>query len=378
MKYTSYNENDLINIKQFKKIDFLLLFLIFLLTIIGLLMLYSAGAGNMKPWVVSQIKRFIVFLPVFFLIIFTNIRFIYRFSYYFYFLGLIILLYANFAGFSAMGAKRWINILGINFQPSEFMKIVLIIALARYFHNIHVYKVRNIWFLCFPLIITLIPVFLILKQPDLGTAFILFTTAITMFFISGVSIAKFVISFIFSVCSIPFLWSYLKDYQKQRVLTFLNPESDPLGAGYNIIQSKIAIGSGGLFGKGFLSGSQGQLNFLPERETDFIFTMVAEEFGYIGSLIVILIYSLIFYRSIMISLQSRSYFGKLLTVGLSFFLFMHFFINIAMVTGIIPVVGAPLPFISYGGTMLIITMISFALILNIDVHKDVYISRVEK
>lgn len=377
MTQYTYSDNSLVNIRQFTKIDFLLLILIFLLTIIGFIMLYSAGSGNIKPWFLSQVKRFIIFLPVFFLIIFTNLKFFYKFAYYFYGFGLMILLYANFAGFSAMGAKRWINIMGINFQPSEFIKIVLIIALAKYFHNIHIYKITNIWFLFFPLIITIIPVFLILKQPDLGTAFILLSTAIIMFFISGVNIVKFVISFIFAICAIPFLWSQLKEYQQQRVLTFLNPESDPLGSGYNIIQSKIAIGSGGLLGKGFLSGSQGQLNFLPERETDFIFTMIAEEFGYIGSLIIIIIYSLIFYRCIMIALQSKSYFGKLLAVGLSSFLFMHFFINIAMVTGIIPVVGAPLPLISYGGTMLIITLTSFALILNVDIHKDLYISRVE-
>ena len=369
--------NSLINIKLLSKVDFFLVFLMLCLTITGFFILYSAGGGNVRPWALSQIKRFIVFLPIFFLIITVNLKFIHRFAYLFYFIGLFFLLYANFAGFSAMGAKRWINLGFFKFQPSEFMKIVLIIALARYFHNIHIYRIESLISLCFPIMITIIPVYLILKQPDLGTSFILLMSGIMIFFVTGISITKFIIAALGAGCAIPFLWNILKDYQKQRVLTFLNPEMDPLGSGYNIIQSKIAIGSGGFLGKGFLSGSQGQLNFLPERETDFIFTMLAEEFGFLGSLIVITIYGIIFYRSFIIGLQSKSHFGKLLAVGLGFFLFLHFFINIAMVTGIIPVVGAPLPLISYGGTMLIITLVSFALILNVHVNRELYISRVD-
>ena len=377
MQLIKFHDDKFFNIKNIDKIDAILLILIFLLAAVGFLMLYSAGGGSIDPWFSSQIKRFILFLPIFFTIIFINLRLFHKFAYFFYFIGLFMLLYASFAGFSAMGAKRWINIAGINFQPSEFMKIALILALARYFHNIHIYKIKNIWFLIAPIFMTIIPVLLIAKQPDLGTALILLSTAIIIFFATGVTIIKFIISAGIFVIATPVLWHFLANYQKQRILTFLNPESDPLGAGYNIIQSKIAIGSGGLFGKGFLAGSQGQLNFLPESETDFIFTMISEEFGFVGSILVIIIYGLIFYRTMMIALQSKSHFGKLLALGLCFFLFMHFFINIAMVTGIIPVVGAPLPLISYGGTMLIITLISFALILNVAVHKEYHVFQIE-
>ena len=349
--------------------------LVLLLSLIGFLVLYSAGGANLRPWSLSQIKRFVLFLPVLYIIICVNPRVFYNFSYLFYAIGLGLLIYANYSGFSALGAKRWVNIGFLNLQPSEFMKIALILALAKYFHDTHIYKIHSIFYLITPIIMTLLAVFYILRQPDLGTSIILLLTAITIFFASGVKIWKFILSFIIGIFSIPFLWLGLKSYQQQRIITFLNPDSDPLGAGYNITQSKIAIGSGGFLGKGYLSGTQGQLNFLPESETDFIFTVFAEEFGFLGSLILITIYSLIFIRCINISLNLKSYFFKLVTIGLSSFLFFHFFINIAMVTGIIPVVGAPLPLLSYGGTMLIVTLSSFAIILNIASHKDMVIAQ---
>ena len=341
---TNISENNyIINIKNVIKSDFLLLSLICILSIIGFFMLYSASGGNIKPWALSQIKRFIFFIPIFYFLILINIKVIYKLSYYIYFFALSLLLYAEFAGYSAMGAKRWINLGFINLQPSEFVKLALVLALAKYFHNIHVYKIRTIYSLFFPIIITIIPAYFILRQPDLGTTLILLSSAIMIIFIIGTNISKFIIAAILTMISIPFLWGMLKSYQQQRILTFLNPQSDPLGSGYNIIQSKIAIGSGGSYGKGFLSGSQGQLEFLPERETDFIFTMIAEEFGFIGSFIVILLYVIVFLRITSISLNSQSYFGKVLAAGLGFILFIHFFINIAMVIGIIPVVGAPSP-----------------------------------
>lgn len=367
-------DNYIINIKNFLKIDLLLLTLLLILSITGFIMLYSAGSGNLSPWAISQIKRFILFIPIFLFIISINIKIMYNLAYYIYFFALFLLFYAEFNGYTAMGAKRWINLGFFNLQPSEFFKLALIMALAKYFHNIHVYKIRTLYFLLFPILITIIPVYLILRQPDLGTALILLITAMMMVFIIGTNISRFIIAALISVISVPFLWGLLKSYQKQRILTFLNPESDPLGSGYNIIQSKIAIGSGGAYGKGFLSGSQGQLDFLPERETDFIFTMIAEEFGFMGSLFIIIIFTIAFLRIAFISLNSQSYFAKLLAAGLGFFLFIHFFINIAMVMGLIPVVGAPLPLISYGGTMLIITLTSFALILNVAINKEINIS----
>jgi rod shape determining protein RodA len=371
-------DNYIINIRNIIKVDFLLLSLLLILSIIGFAMLYSAGSGSLSPWATSQIKRFILFIPIFLFIISVNIKIIYQLSYYIYFFALSLLLYAEFNGYTAMGAKRWIDLGFFNLQPSEFLKLALIIALARYFNNVHIYKIRTLYFLFFPIVITIIPVYLILRQPDLGTALILLITAIMVVFIIGTNISRFIIAALISMVSVPFLWGLLKTYQKQRILTFLNPENDPLGSGYNIIQSKIAIGSGGAYGKGFLSGSQGQLDFLPERETDFIFTMIAEEFGFMGSFLIISIFTMIFLRVGFISLNAQSYFGKVLAAGLGFFLFIHFFINIAMVMGLIPVVGAPLPLISYGGTMLITTLTSFALILNVAINKEINISHSKK
>ncbi len=370
------DRNYLVNFSTWRNLDWFLLALIITLFFTGILMLYSAGGGSFSPWAASQLKRFIVFLPVMFIALSLNITFYHKFAYIFYFIGLLMLLYANFAGFSAMGAQRWINIGFFNFQPSEYMKIALILALSKYFHNLHITKLKNVFFLLTPIMLTLVPVYLILKQPDLGTAVILLGGAVVIFFISGVNIWKFILAGLGALAAIPLIWSALKDYQKQRVLTFLNPENDPLGSGYNIIQSKIAIGSGGFLGQGYLSGSQSQLNFLPERETDFIFTMLAEEFGFLGSMLLVTVYSLIFFRSLIIAQNSVSQFGKYLATGLCFFIFSHFLINIAMVTGLIPVVGAPLPLISYGGTMLIITMFAFTLILNVDINRQVQVSRV--
>lgn len=360
---------------NWKCLDFKLIFATIALFFIGIITLYSANSGNIDPWANSQLKRFVIFLPIFLTIIFIDIRLVFKWVYIFYIIGLLMLVYVIVSGHAAMGAKRWINLGFFNLQPSEFMKIALIMALAKYFHNLHIYKIKNFYFLVTPLLMTLLPMILILKQPDLGTSLILFALAVTIFFVAGVSIWKFVLSAITVLISIPFLWANLQSYQKQRVLTFLNPESDPLGSGYNIIQSKIAIGSGGFTGKGFLSGTQGQLNFLPERETDFIFTIIAEELGFIGCSVVLFLYCYIFLRLIRIALDSKSLFAKYTVIGLCSFLFLHFFINIAMITGLIPVVGAPLPLLSYGGTILIISLITIALALNIGANKDKVISK---
>ncbi len=357
-----------------KQIDLCLSLFVISLLIIGFFMLYSAAGGNLQPWSSTQILRFIVCLPIIFIIISINPIIFYQSAYLIYALGLALLIYANYSGFSALGAKRWVDLYFFNLQPSELMKISLIIGLARYFHNVHIYKVSNPLYLIIPIIMVTLPVLLILKQPDLGTSVILMMTSLIIFFVSGVQIKNFFFLAIGLLSAIPIIWSNLKNYQQQRILTFLNPEHDPLGSGYNIIQSKIAIGSGGFLGKGYLSGTQGQLNFLPESETDFIFTMFAEEFGFVGSVFMIMLFTLIFTRCYFISLQIKSQFFKLLTLGLSSFLFFHFIINIAMVMGLIPVVGAPLPLISYGGTMLIITLVSFAMILNLDINKDILIT----
>ena len=361
---------------EWKNLDLKLITAVFILFAIGILTLFSANSGEMNPWASSQLKRFLIFLPIFLIIIFLDLRIIYKFSYLFYIAGLAMLIYVLFSGHAAMGAKRWIDLGFMNLQPSEFMKITLVLALAKYFHNLHIYKIGNVVFLISPILMTLVPMFLIVKQPDLGTSLILLSLSIVIFFIAGVSIWKFIISAASILIAIPFLWTSLKAYQKQRVFTFLNPESDPLGSGYNIIQSKIAIGSGGFTGKGFLSGTQGQLNFLPERETDFIFTIIAEEFGFIGTSFILFLYCYIFTRLIKISLDCKSLFGKYVVIGLCSFLFFHFLINLAMIMGLIPVVGAPLPFVSYGGTILIVSMVTVALALNVGINKNTLISKV--
>lgn len=243
MEQFSIWNNKFYSFNKIKEIDPILSILILSLSIIGFIMLYSAGGGNLHPWAASQIIRFLFFIPIMLILISLDIRIIHKLAYLGYFIALSLLIASQFFGHTAMGATRWLKIGFINTQPSEFMKICLIIALAKYFHNTHIYKVKSLYFLLFPIIITAIPVILILKQPDLGTSFILSVTAISIFFAAGVNKRKFIIASIGATAMIPLIWNALKEYQKQRVLTFINPNNDPLGSGYNIIQSKIAIGS---------------------------------------------------------------------------------------------------------------------------------------
>ena len=255
------------------------------------------------------------------------------------------------------------------------MKVGLALALARYFHGISTEDVRRIPYLFVPLMLIAMPSALVLKQPDLGTALFLIMMGGAVFFVAGVRLWKFCIVLAATGAAVPIVWSTLRSYQQKRILTFLDPESDPLGAGYHILQSKIALGSGGLFGKGFMQGSQSHLNFLPEKQTDFIFTMMAEEFGMVGGLVLLGLYILIMIYGFAIGLRSRSHFGRLLALGLTSMLFLYVFINIAMVMGLIPVVGVPLPLISYGGTAMLTLMIGFGFLINVYVHRDVTISR---
>ena len=290
--------------------------------------------------------------------------------------GLIVLLVAvEVVGSIGMGAQRWINLGIIKLQPSELMKVGLALALARYFHGISTEDVRRIPYLFVPLMLIAMPSALVLKQPDLGTALFLIMMGGAVFFVAGVRLWKFCIVLAATGAAVPIVWSTLRSYQQKRILTFLDPESDPLGAGYHILQSKIALGSGGLFGKGFMQGSQSHLNFLPEKQTDFIFTMMAEEFGMVGGLVLLGLYILIMIYGFAIGLRSRSHFGRLLALGLTSMLFLYVFINIAMVMGLIPVVGVPLPLISYGGTAMLTLMIGFGFLINVYVHRDVTISR---
>ncbi len=342
---------------------------IFLLALIGMAMLYSAAEANMKPWAIQHCIRFGIFFILMILLAFIDAKIYYKYTYIIYFVSLLLLIGVEAFGAIGMGAKRWIDFRVFKIQPSELMKIATVLVLAKYFNNMTLSQIRHTQSLILPALLVLLPVGLIILEPDLGTALSLLITAGVMFFCVGVQIWKFVLLgssvFIFA----PIAWHYLHDYQKERVLTFLNPERDPLGAGYHIIQSKIALGSGGVFGKGFLNGTQSHLNFLPEKHTDFIFTMLSEEFGLIGGTLVILLNLIMIIYGYIFAYRSTNYYAKLVIIGLNTNYFMYVFINIAMVIGLLPVVGIPLPLISYGGTVMLSVMTGFGIILCMDVNR---------
>ncbi len=368
---TSFRNQSMTIREKLYNISFSYVMFIVILAAIGIVMLYSAANGNWSPWAINQLIRFGMGFAVMIVLALTDIKLLLRYAYVFYFITLILLVVVEVAGHTGMGATRWINLGFIKLQPSEFMKIAMVLVLARYFHTSSLQSIESVRGIIPPLLMAIFPAFLIVLQPDLGTALMLIFTTAAMFFAVGVQIWKFVVVFIGGLVTIPFAWHFLHDYQQNRVLTFLNPERDPLGAGYHIIQSKIALGSGGVFGKGFLKGSQSHLNFLPEKHTDFIFTMLSEEFGLVGAVLVVILNILILAYSYSFALKSTSYFGKLLAIGLATNYFMYVFINIAMVLGLLPVVGIPLPLISYGGTVMLSIMASFGIILCVHINRNV-------
>jgi len=353
-------------------------FFVFLLCVVsgvGVAMLYSAANGNMEPWALQHMVRFAVSLLLMLIIAMIDVRVWMRYSYVLYFFTLMLLGLVEFFGSIGMGAQRWISLGYFSLQPSELMKVTMVLALARYFHSGSLEDYSRIQFLVLPLMLVIAPVLLVLRQPDLGTAIMLILASGAIFFVVGVKIWKFLVVIIGGFSVMPILWQFLHSYQKQRVLTFLNPERDPLGSGYHIIQSKIALGSGGLSGKGFLEGTQGHLRFLPEMQTDFIFTMLAEEFGLLGGVGLVFLYALLILYGVVLSLGSRSQFGRLVGAGVTATFFLYVFINIAMVMGLIPIVGAPLPLISYGGTAMLTVLIGFGFLLSVWNHRDIIISQ---
>ena len=361
--------------ERFWGISFSYVLLIVILAAIGVVMLYSAANGSWQPWAWRQLMRFGLGFGVMFVVAFMDVRIFLRYAYLFYFGVLALLILVEIGGHIGMGAQRWINLGFMKLQPSELMKIALVLALARYFNSIPLQSIESIKGLLFPLALVIMPVFLVMIQPDLGTALMLLFNAGAIFFAVGVQLWKFGVVLLGGVVCLPVAWHFLHTYQKNRVLTFLDPERDPLGAGYHIIQSKIALGSGGVFGKGFLNGTQSHLNFLPEKHTDFIFTMLSEEFGMIGAALVILINFLIIAYSFVFALRSASYFGKLTAIGLATNYFLYVMINIAMVLGLLPVVGIPLPLISYGGTVLLSVMTGFGIILAVNTNRNINIGK---
>lgn len=356
--------------KIFSKLPLGLIYLITLCSFYGVIILFSAGDNNLYPWAYKQIINFAIFFPIMILISNINLRIVYRYSYVFYAIILILLIFVELFGYKAMGAKRWLGVGGYRIQPSEPAKIAIILFLARYFNDLTYEKVKKIKYLIVPAIAILIPAILIIKQPDLGTGMVIILVSVAVFYLAGVNRYLFILGIIGILATSPFIWMKMHDYQKKRVEVFLNPEQDPLGSGYNIIQSKIAIGSGGLFGKGLGQGSQTHLSFLPEHQTDFIFACLAEDLGFVGVFILFIIYAAIILKSMQISANSTNSFTKLLSAGITTIFYCHIAINISMVSGLLPVVGIPLPLISSGGTMMASIMIGFGIIMNI--HKNKY------
>jgi rod shape determining protein RodA len=375
MSEDSLNQPDLSFGTKLLHIHWFFVLLLCLTAGIGVAMLYSAANGNMDPWASRHAVRFGVGLAVMIAVALVDVRIWLRYAYALYVITLILLVLVEISGTIGMGAQRWISLGYFNLQPSELMKIALVLALARYFHGGSIEDVGRPTYLIVPLLMIALPAALVLRQPDLGTTLMLVMASGAIFFVAGVRIWKFAVVLLGAIAAMPVGWQFLHNYQKQRVLTFLDPESDPLGAGYHIIQSKIALGSGGMLGKGFMQGTQGHLRFLPEMQTDFIFTMLAEEFGMIGGIGLLGLYALILVYGVALSLRCRNQFGRLVGMGITATFFLYVFINIAMVMGLIPVVGVPLPLISYGGTAMMTLLIGFGLLMSVWVHRDVMIGR---
>ena len=356
--------------EKFFALDFMLIFLILLLGTISLFAMYSSERGNFSYHTQSHLYRFSVFFLLFIVISFFKIQFWYKSAYLFYFSVLVLLFAVDWFGIIASGSKRWISLFFINLQPSELMKVSLIVFLARYYNKIPSQNVHNIKYIIIPFLSFMIPVFLVVSQPDLGTAVLIAITGLIIIWLTGFRIKYFLYSFFVLICLVPVGISFLKPYQKSRILTFLNPERDPLGAGYQIIQSKIAVGSGGLFGKGFLQGSQSYLDYLPEKHTDFIFTLFSEEFGFVGAVFILIIYALIIYRIALVGRNSRNNFARLFCYGFAAAFFVYVTVNMAMVLGLLPIVGAPLPIMSYGGSSMLSVMIGLGIVMSCKLHQD--------
>jgi rod shape determining protein RodA len=342
---------------------------------VGYAMLYSAAGGAHGPWAWRHGVRLALGLPVMAAVALIDPRVWFRLAYPCYAVVLAMLVAVDVLGEINKGAQRWLDLGVVQLQPSELMKVALVLALARYFHAAYLDDLRRPLVLLPALLLILAPCGLVLVQPDLGTATTLLVSGTVLLFVAGVRVWKFAAVGALGAGAVPVLWANLHDYQRQRVFTFLDPEADPLGSGYHIIQSKIALGSGGFWGRGFLQGSQAQLSFLPEKHTDFAFTMLAEELGFVGASAVLALFLLVLLLGLVAAIRAPSQFGRLLAAGVVVNLFVYVAINVSMVTGLIPVVGVPLPLISYGGTAMLTLVFSLGLLLSVDLHRHVAIPR---
>lgn len=347
-----------------------------LLAGIGVLSLYSAAQGSWTPWAVNHMARYILGFCVLLFVALLDVRFWMKAAYWLYGLGIILLILVEFIGVRGGGAVRWLDLYVFNLQPSELMKIFVILALARYLHARSFEQMSFMVFLGPPVAMLLLPFALIFMQPDLGTGLLLFFLGIILLFASGLRWWKVLAGIIGFLLVFWAAWEYmLKTYQKARLISFRYPDLDPFGAGYQITQSKIALGSGGMFGKGYLNGTQSQLEFLPEKQTDFIFALIAEEWGLFGASFVLGIYILLFIYLLSLSVRIPNQFGRLVVLGVSTNLFLYVIVNTAMVAGSLPVVGVPLPLISYGGTIMLTTMLSLGLVMSVYINRNVAIGR---
>jgi len=357
--------------QKIKELDYILLISIVLLSIISLFIMYSTDGGEILFHTKNHFLKLLVFFPLMIFIAFFNIKFWHNISYFIYLLVILLLIWVSFFGIKSSGSQRWMDLYLFVLQPSELMKVALILCLAKYYHRLKIESVNSLSSIIVVLSIISVPIIFVISQPDLGTSILIALSGLIILWLGGVKIKYFIYSFITFLISLPFIISFLKPYQKLRILTFLDPDRDPLGAGYQIIQSKIAIGSGGLDGKGFLKGTQSYLDFLPEKHTDFIFTLFSEEFGFIGSIGLLILYLIIIFRIIRIGTISRSNFARLFCFGYAFAIFIYIVVNLSMVLGLLPIVGSPLPIMSYGGSSMLSTMIGFGIVLSAKInHKQ--------
>ena len=350
--------------------DYILMACILLLGFISLATMYSTDGGKILFHTKSHLTKLIIFTMMMLIFSFINIKFWFSIGYFFYVLIIGLLIWTYLFGIQSSGSQRWIDLYFINLQPSELMKICIILCLAKYFHRMKLENVNSLYAILSSLIVILLPMGLVIVQPDLGTSLLISISGLAVLWFAGINYKYFIYTIMGFLISLPFIISFLKPYQKLRVLTFLNPDRDPLGAGYQIIQSKIAVGSGGIFGKGFLKGTQSYLEFLPEKHTDFIFTLFSEEFGFVGSVLLLLIYAVIIYRIVAIGATSRSYFAKLFCYSFAASIFVYITINMSMVLGLLPIVGSPLPIMSYGGSSMLATMLGFGIVMSAKVHNQ--------
>ncbi len=361
--------------QKIKTLNWLMVLVLIAIISIGVAMLYSVAGGNFDPWATRQMVRFALGMVIMIGIALTDLRFWMSMALPIYGIVLLMLVAVEFFGATGMGGARWLDLGVMRIQPSELMKVALVVALAANFHSLTQHRAVQMKSLLVPIILMALPAYLVLRQPDLGTTLMIIAGGITMLFLAGTRAWLFWTGGAAAIGAIPIVWNFMMDYQKDRVMVFLNPESDPLGAGYQIMQSKIALGSGGLFGKGFMQGTQSHLNFLPEMKTDFIFTVLTEEMGLVGGLVLLGLYLILISYGIWVSLTCRSEFGRLLSMGISVMLFFYVFVNVAMVMGLMPVVGAPLPLVSYGGSALLTVMVGFGFVLSVALHRDLNIPR---